>query len=101
MYRRIALVIGLLFTLLSLVALPAAAASSSHAAPRLVQNLGLGDSLARFHTWLGGIWPQIGCTGNPDGATNCGSNVITPPSTQGHGHAADDDIFPFSSAAAH
>jgi hypothetical protein len=100
MYRRIALVIGLLFTLLSLVALPAAASSPSHAAPTLAQGPGV-DALARFRAWLGGIWPQNGCTGNPNGVTHCGPDVVVPPGTPSHGHTPAAGVSSFSSAASH
>jgi hypothetical protein len=101
MVRRVAVVIGLLLTLLSLAALPAFASSPSRGASPLVQNLGLGDALARFRAWLGGIWAQNGCTADPDGATHCGPNVVTPPGTQSHGHAPAAGVSSFSSAAAH
>lgn len=87
MHRRHTLVTRLLLTL-SLLSLPAFALSPSPGAAPMAERLGAPDLLASFRAWLGGIWPQIGCTIDPDGVVHCNPNGITPPGRQGHGRTA-------------
>jgi hypothetical protein len=81
MRRSFAQALGLIFVALAFQALPALASATPDRGPSLAHNVSAGDLLARFHAWLGNIWPENGCGIDPNG----GSCVVPPPGNQSLG----------------
>jgi hypothetical protein len=52
------------------------------ALPAAQHNLCASDLLARLRSWLNVIWPQIGCTVDPDGVAHCDADAVGPSAGQ-------------------
>lgn len=83
MHRKFARILGLILVALALQTLPALASAAPGRAPSLAPTLSAGDLLVHFRAWLGTIWPDNGCTADPDGA-HC---IVPPPGNPSAGTA--------------